>query len=208
MPWLNAGDSLDLFKCYSTDSPYWNEIRLCGRHTYDDNHYSDVIMGAMASQITSRTIVYSTVWSLKHQSSGSLAFVRGIHRWPVNSPHKGPVTRKMFPFDDVMITQGFHLHFSSHSCPHPSSTCGHHFVFRWVSNVYTHAHNIINTNNFAIWYFSEKAVLHKLGEIPMCQCINWPGGYYYDHGWMCIFSQLSYTPMLHGSSPEYPRKMR
>ena len=38
----------------------------------------------------------------KHQSSASLAFVRGIHRWPVHSPHKGPVTRKMFPFDDVM----------------------------------------------------------------------------------------------------------
>ena len=39
----------------------------------------------------------------KHQSSASLAFVRGIHRWPVNSPHKGPVTRKMFPFDDVIM---------------------------------------------------------------------------------------------------------
>ena len=41
--------------------------------------------------------------SRKHQSSASLVFVRGIHRWPVNSPHKGPVTRKMFPFDDVII---------------------------------------------------------------------------------------------------------
>ena len=39
----------------------------------------------------------------KHQSSMSLAFVRGIHRWQVNSPHKGPVTRKMFPFDDVIM---------------------------------------------------------------------------------------------------------
>ena len=38
-----------------------------------------------------------------HQSSTSLAFVWGIHRWPVNSPHKGPVTRKMFPFDDVIM---------------------------------------------------------------------------------------------------------
>ena len=61
-------------------------------------HYSDVIMDTMASQITSLTIVYSSVDSgadqRKHQSSASLAFVRGIHRWPVNSPHKGPVTRK------------------------------------------------------------------------------------------------------------------
>ena len=59
-------------------------------------HYSDVIMGAIASQITSLTIVYSTVYSdadqRKHQSSASLAFVRGIHRGPVNSPHKWPVT--------------------------------------------------------------------------------------------------------------------
>ena len=64
-------------------------------------------MGAMASQITSLTIVYSIVYSgadqSKHQSSASLAFVRGIHRGPVNSPHKRPVTRKMFPFDDVIM---------------------------------------------------------------------------------------------------------
>ena len=71
-------------------------------------HYIDLIMGAVASQITSLTIVYSTVYSgadqRKHQSSASLAFVRGIHRWPVNSPHKWPVTRrKMFPFDDVIM---------------------------------------------------------------------------------------------------------
>ena len=72
-------------------------------------HYSDVIMGAMASQITSLTIINSTVYSgadqRKYQSSASLAFVRGIHRWPVDSPHKGPVTRKMFPFDDVIWKQ-------------------------------------------------------------------------------------------------------
>ena len=69
--------------------------------------YSDVIMSTMASQITSLPIVYTTVHSgadqRKHQNSASLAFVRGIHRWPVNSPHKRPVTRKMFPFDDVVM---------------------------------------------------------------------------------------------------------
>ena len=104
------------------------------------NHYGDVIMGAIASQITSLTIVYSIVYSdadqrkhqssvimgtmasqitnlanvyltlysgtdqRKYQSSASLAFVRGIHRGPVNSPHKWPVTRKMFPFDDVIMS--------------------------------------------------------------------------------------------------------
>ena len=70
-----------------------------------EHHYNDVIMGAVASQITSVSIVCPTVGSCadqrKHQSCASLAFVRGIHRWPVNSPHKRPVTRKMFPIDDV-----------------------------------------------------------------------------------------------------------
>ena len=56
---------------------------------------------------TSLAIVYSTVYSgtdqINHQSSASLAFVWGIHRRPVNSPHKWPVTRKIFPFDDVIM---------------------------------------------------------------------------------------------------------
>ena len=52
---------------------------------------------------TSNVNIYSGADQRKHQSSASLAFVRGIHRWPVNSPHKWPVTRKMFPFDDVIM---------------------------------------------------------------------------------------------------------
>ena len=72
-------------------------------------HYCDVIMDAVASQITSLMIVYWTVYSdadqNKHQSSVSLAFVWGIHRGTVNSPHKWPVTREMFPFDDVIMTK-------------------------------------------------------------------------------------------------------
>ena len=68
----------------------------------------------IASQITSLTIVYSAVYSdaghRKHQSSASLAFVRWIHRGPVNSPHKWPATRKMFPFDDVIIDNPVQFH--------------------------------------------------------------------------------------------------
>ena len=70
-------------------------------------HYGDVIMSVIASQITSLAIVYSSVYSgadqRKRQRSASLALVWGIHRRPVNSPHKGPVTRKMFPLDDVIM---------------------------------------------------------------------------------------------------------
>ena len=76
-------------------------------HELIEYHYSDIIMSMIASQITSLTIFYSTVHSggdqRKHQSSASLAFVRGIHRGLVNSPHKGPVRRKMFPFDDFIM---------------------------------------------------------------------------------------------------------
>ena len=82
-----------------------NVLMPCSLH--DSAHHSDVIISMMASRITSLTIVYSTVYpsvdEIKHQISASLAFVRGIHRWPVNSPHKWPVTRKMFPFDDVIM---------------------------------------------------------------------------------------------------------
>ena len=101
--------------------PHWVEnklilFKLVSWRRTDDNpisqpmmtkHYDDVIMSTIASQITSLTIVYSTVhWGAdqsKHQSPASLAFVWGIHRGPVNSPHKWPVTRKMFPFDDVIM---------------------------------------------------------------------------------------------------------
>ena len=83
-------------------------------HVTSQYHYDDVIMGLIASQITSLTIVYSTVYSgadqSKYQSSASLAFVWGIHRGPVNSSHKWPVTRKMLPFDDVIMTHRFTTH--------------------------------------------------------------------------------------------------
>ena len=93
--------------CSCIQSQFTLGIRCCcGKK--DSNcmfpHYSVVIMGTMVSQITSLLIVYSTVYSgadqRKHQTSASLAFVRGINRWPVNFRHKGPVTWKMFPLDD------------------------------------------------------------------------------------------------------------
>ena len=74
-------------------------------------HYTDVIMSAMASQITGVSIVSLTVCSgadqRKHQRSASLTFVRGICRWPVDSPHNGPVTWKMFPFDCFIVMLKF-----------------------------------------------------------------------------------------------------
>ena len=67
-------------------------------------HYTDVIMGAMASQITSLTIVYSTVFQTEIKEN-----ITASRHWPLCGeftgwiPHKWPVTRKMFPFDDVIM---------------------------------------------------------------------------------------------------------
>ena len=73
-------------------------------------HYSDVTISAMVSQITGVngiagicSSVCSGADKIKHQSTASLAFVKGIHHWPVNCPPKGPVKRKMFPFGDVIM---------------------------------------------------------------------------------------------------------
>ena len=98
-------------------------------------HYGDVIMSAMASRITSLTIVYSIVYSgpdqRKHQSTASLAFVRGIHRWSVNSPHKGPVTRKFFPFDDVIMSIVYckEWELCKYWCDEQSMRSAHSFAF-------------------------------------------------------------------------------
>ena len=101
--------------------------------------YSDVIMGVMASQITSLTIVYSTFDSgadqRKHQSSTSLAFVRGIHRW-VNSPHKGPITWKMFPFDDVIMC------FLNHRLSVPYTEC-HLPYISCIINIFVVLHIVL-----------------------------------------------------------------
>ena len=96
------------------------------------NHYSDVIMGGMASQITGVSSVWTNVCSgadqRKHQSSAPLAFVRGIHRWPVNSPHKGLVMRKMFPFDDVIMSTTILSHSRDPLYQHFSG------IWPWISN--------------------------------------------------------------------------
>ena len=81
--------SLSMYTSYHSDSLQW---RHNGRDGVSNHQPHDCLPN-----------VYSGANQRKHQSSASLAFARGIHRWPVNSPHKGPVTRKIFPFDDVIM---------------------------------------------------------------------------------------------------------
>ena len=85
-------------------------------------HCIDVIMSPMTYQITSLTIVYSTVYfdtdQWKHQSSASLAFVNGIHRWPVNSPHKGPVMTSSWVLPQVICCRFPTMDTTSANCNH------------------------------------------------------------------------------------------
>ena len=106
-------------------------------------HCSGVMISAMASQITGVSIVWSTLWSgadqRKHQRSASLAFVKGIQRWQGNSPHKRLVTRKMVPFDNVIMSiHKYHSLFSQWWC---FSKC---FDFRTLSSW---SHFVIPTSN-------------------------------------------------------------
>ena len=108
-------------------------------------NYSDVIMAAMASQIISLTSVYSTIYAgadqRKHQSFTSLALVRGIHRRPVNSTHKSPVTQKIFPFDDVCGVSVV------------SMVATYSVIYFWSDSVYilVHYHNKYWHTKTALW---------------------------------------------------------
>ena len=113
-----------LTQIFHNIKPQYGNIKLSPRPKNQGR-----ILLVLTSKITSLTIVYSTVYSgadqRKHQSSASLAFVLGIHRWLVNSPHKGPVTRKMFPFDDVIMKYA--------QCTYPCLTS--HWRFRHLESL-------------------------------------------------------------------------
>ena len=85
--------------------PYSDRLITIWSFLWRHNGRDGVSMGAMASQITSPKIVYSTVYSDTYQRRHQLRVtgLRGNHRWPVNYPHKWPVSRKMFPFVDVIM---------------------------------------------------------------------------------------------------------
>ena len=130
-------------------------------------HYNDAIMRAMASQITSLTIVYSTVYPCadqrKHQSSASLAFVWGIHRWPVNSPHKGPVPQKMFPLDDVFMNGLCHLTIDGLVQErHNSSALAGNCRLRWC--------RMEMCNENVLLHRVHDAPLYKIGDYIHCIC--------------------------------------
>ena len=104
------------------------------------NHYIDVIMTTMASQITSITVVYSTVYSdadqRKHQSSASLAFVWGIHRDRWIPRTKGQLRGKYFHLMTSSWKQGDSHEILSHVDLHSitASNIKSRFWITWISN--------------------------------------------------------------------------
>ena len=131
----------------------WTSIYLATIRDYLIVHYSDVIISAMAPQITSVSIVCSAVCSFadlrKCQSSASLAFVRGIHRWAVNFPPQGPVTRKTFAVDDVII-YGFRW-----SAPTTPRDCRTMYVYaiecRFIMNIPNKSFLILTSWPKSLW---------------------------------------------------------
>ena len=126
---------------------YCVQVSIDSRADTPSLHYNDVMMSAIASRITSLTIVYSTVCSRRRSKKTSKIRVtglcEGIHRWPVNSPHKGTVTRKMFPFEDVIVKRlTGQVSTSTVICPRwapcwPHEPCYQGWAFevrRWVNN--------------------------------------------------------------------------
>ena len=95
-----------IFNTLISNAVWWTRLLSHLLLRFFFRHYSDVIMNAMAYQTTGVSMVCLTVCSgtdqRKLRRSASLAFVRGMHQWPVNSPHKLPITRKMFPFYNVI----------------------------------------------------------------------------------------------------------
>ena len=138
-------------------------------------HYTDVIMGTIASQITSLTIVFSSVYSgadqRKRQNSASLAFVRGIHRGPVNSPHKGPVTRKMLL---TIALGGSHVYVCI--------GCWQQIIKRYIAFSQTN-------NRHSAWIAYTVNVTYYKGEVTMSQ----PNNIYALH--------IFFFPVLHINVP-------
>ena len=163
-------------------------IRLCTDNLDAQVHYNDVIMSAMASQITSLTIVYSTVYSgtdqRTHQSSTSLAFLRGIRRWPVNSPHKGPVTRKMFLFDDVFMRKKTPLTNHCAAKP-PDPNLLHRGALQFLSSCTECIHRTMK-----YWHQLENCFAYRT-------CCRFIKLYHQTHGNVIFFAQnLSYCDIM------------
>ena len=158
--WVNAGLEmiilLNQFLCLKFRGFLWimiEDMQSQALIGFSFIHYSDVIIHTMAFQITCVSIICSTVYlgadQRKYKNSVSQAFVRGIHRSPMDSTHEGLTTRKMFPFDDIIME---------------------------CIIVNTEQDNIIitiansNQQQCPCTYVQDQSALHKTNIISICEC--------------------------------------
>ena len=115
----------------------------------------------------------------KHQSSASLAIVRGIHRWPVNSPNKWPVTRKMFPFDDVIMI----------SRPNVATEASiNHTLHKILKNLKV---TILREHNFKPWIILlEHSYYHIEFETEWLPFGRWHFQINFHGEYCCFFTQI------------------
>ena len=173
-------------------------------------HYDDVIMSTIASQITSLTTVYSTIYSgadqSKHQSSASLAFVWGIHRGPVNSPHKWPVTRKMFPFDDVIMLIEFSMKSEWHSSSIPFNKPPLKLGYGWLINPIVYisltVETLYNTINFCWSTHKRHSIARPKGRGMGCLLWVQRATYCVDLSYWALWN-ICYNKSCYKGSPLY-----
>ena len=136
--------------------------------------YNDVILSTMASQITGVSSVCSTVCSgadqRKLRSSALLAFVRGNHRSPADSPNKGPVMRKMLPFDDVImwlkhLNRQIHMLYHNYNSKRRSGNYGEEYFFY-------HLHRISSLRFLNIRKVYLCLLCRRGNERPAAKCSN------------------------------------
>ena len=145
-------------------------------------------MSAMASWITCAPIVYPTVCSgadqRKHQSSASLAFVRGIHRWPANSPHKGLVRGKCFH----LMTSSWYVLCERELCHFIAMMAFYMHFYEDRKGVYTTHMLVVHTflsqrrvQKMKKYLYCWRAELHRASNI-----ISFAPSHYLSQNWVIV----------------------
>ena len=143
-------------------------------------------MSAMASQnssISTVLAVCSVAHQRNHQSSASLAFVRGIHRWPVDSPHKGPVTRKIFPIwwrhHDQVISLYHGICRVCNNIPQRSQEVGRiHMYVNWSRQSCTDVASSCPRQKYKVNFSHPFEIDHHISRLALSFWWHWHANYF------------------------------
>ena len=137
-------------------------------------HYSDVIMGSLATPITSLTLIHSTVYSTRRSKKASKLRVTGLCAGTSTEtgefPSQMPVSQKMFPFDDAIMTPIDFVY----ECP----------IFKWQSLRENSLKDLIGI------LFSNPFYQHGLNLTPAWICNQMTGNVWYE---------ITYPPLKFGN---------